>query len=181
MQTEWILGSESQRKIDTATRVIAQVSGQAGFTVKGCAAESGVGNTPYDEDTPRGAQNRASDSKRHFPQADYWIGLESGIVTRYGKTFEETWAVVLTKDEKAFFGFSSGLVVPNVVLKRMQETDQDHWQVMPQLRAEHGIENDKDTWGVYSGYTILREISLEEALRNALVQIFAPKQAFYHL
>lgn len=181
MKSIWVLGSESERKIETARRVIAQVSANTDFSIAGYAVDSEVGNTPHDEETVIGAKNRALGCKKQLPEADFWVGLESGIVTRYGQTFEEAWAVILTPDGKEFSGFSSGLKVPDIVTKRMIETEQDHWQVMPQLRAEHGIENDKDTWGVYTGYILIREISLEEALRNALVQLFAPKQAFYHL
>ena len=36
-----------------------------------------------------------------------------------------------------------------------------------------------DTWGTYSGGTISREVSLEEALRNVFIQITAPDTGFY--
>lgn len=178
---QWIVGSESERKVNTVRKVVAQVTGKTDFTIVGYGANSGVGNTPYDKETYIGAENRANECKHKFPQADYWVGLESGLVERYGHLYEEAWACVIARDAGTYYGFSSGLKVPDCIIRRMQETQREHWQVMPQLRDELGVNTGKDTWANYTGDMLIREISLEEALRNALVQRFAPEHAFYHL
>lgn len=177
----WIIGSNSPAKIKTAEKVITQITSLAGpdLSVTGFAADSGVGNTPRDQETFMGAQNRAIYCQAANPKADYWVGLESGLAKRYGHIFEEAWACVISKDGQTVYGYSSGLKVPDSVLARMADTQLEHWQVMPTIRAEKGLEDEKDTWGNYTGNQLLREISLEEALRNALVQLFGPEEAFY--
>ncbi len=63
----------------------------------------------------------------------------------------------------------------------MKKRELDHWEVMPELRKELNLTTHKDTWGEYSANMLIRELSLEEALRNALVQLFAPEGALFHL
>jgi hypothetical protein len=60
----------------------------------------------------------------------------------------------------------------------MNELQLPHNETMTILEKEHNLP-DADTWGTYSGNKLLREISLEESLRNALIQIFATDKSFY--
>jgi non-canonical (house-cleaning) NTP pyrophosphatase len=173
-----VLGSISARKIQTVERVAAQLFPEESVAVEGYGAHSGVPDTPWDKQTYDGALRRARDSRTHVPGARYYIGLESGLIERYGHIYEEAWCAALTDDENEFFGYSSGLKVPDYVLKKMDELKLDHSSVMGVLEGEHGrLPN--DTWGSYSGGMIVREISLEEAVRNALIQMVAPPHSFY--
>src|SRR3989338_6572258 len=140
---KFIIGSISERKIKIAEKVIQELFSVKDFIVEGCNASSEVPETPYDKQTFDGARNRALDVKSKINDSDYYLGLESGLVERYGHIYEEAWAAVIDKSEKEYGN------LPN------------------------------DTWGTYSGGVILREKSLEEALRNALIQIVAPKDSFY--
>lgn len=144
-----------------------------------CSVDSGVGYTPWGRETKKGAKNRATKSFALHPQVDLAIGLESGLVNRYGDIYEEAWACVLTGDKRDFFGYSSGLKVPTYIIKKLNKSDLEHWQVMQQLEEEFHYTRD-DTWGNYSGNIVLRNVSLEEALRNALIQIFAPPESLFH-
>lgn len=175
----FVIGSMSKRKIEVAAKVIGQLfSDGADISIEGYAAASGVPETPYDIQTFRGAQHRAHDANVHMPGADYYIGLESGLTERYGHIYEEAWSVVLTTEGKEYVGYSSGLKVPDYVLQKMDELNMQHNEVMTILEQEHGkLAN--DTWGNYSGGMLIREISLEEAIRNALVQIVAPRGSFF--
>lgn len=177
--TQFVIGSMSKRKIEVAEKIIRQLFlDDQTIVVEGCEAVSGVPETPYDRETFRGAQNRAHDASVHIPSADYYIGLESGLVERYGHIYEEAWSIVLTADGKEYAGYSSGLKVPDYVLQKMDELKMKHNEVMTILEQEHGkLVN--DTWGSYSGGMLIREISLEEAVRNALVQIIAPQGSFF--
>lgn len=175
---KFIIGSKNKRKIEVTKRVIRELFPDSESTTEGYAAISGVPDTPYDKQTFDGAKNRALDAKNHIPKADYWIGMESGLIERYGHIYEEVWCAVITADGKDFFGYSSGLKVPDYVLKRMDELKKEHSDVMMILEEEHGKLPD-DTWSSYSGGLIAREISLEEATRNAFIQIIAPEGSFY--
>lgn len=177
---KFIIGSNSQKKIETAAKVIKQIVNEGEVEVTGYPARSQVSETPWDKETFKGACNRAVDCKSNIGGADYFIGLESGLVERYGRIFEEAWCCILDKNGKEYFGYSSGLKVPDYILKKMDELQMPHYKVMEILEHEHGLPN-SDTWSNYSGKMIVRNISLEEALRNALIQIFSPKASFYQL
>ena len=105
--------------------------------------------------------------------------MESGLIERYGHIYEEAWSVVITKDGKEFNGYSSGLKVPDFILNKMDEMKMEHSDVMTIIEDEYG-KLPNDTWGTYSGGTILREVSLEEALRNVFTQITCPDTGFYN-
>lgn len=174
---KFVIGSNSKRKIDTAERVIKQLFADSEIVVEGYKSVSGVPETPYDKETFNGAKNRAVDAKANIANGDMYIGVESGLVERYGYMYEEAWAVVL-HDGKEYCGYSSGLKVPDYILAKMDELKMPHSEVMGLIEEEYK-KTPNDTWGTYSGGAILREISLEEALRNALVQVISTEDSFY--
>ena len=145
--------------------------------VVGYSSKSMVPDTPYDKQTFDGARNRALGCKS-TQKGDYFIGLESGLVERYGQLYEEAWVCILMADEKEFYGYSSGLKLPNFVLEKMDKMKMEHSDAMTMIEEEFGkIPN--DTWGTYSGGVLIREVSLEEALRNALIQSLPHKDSLY--
>jgi len=174
-----VIGSTSERKIKTAEKIIRQLLTDEKLQFSSYPAQSGVPDTPYDRETFTGAFNRAQDSQANRPGADLYIGLESGLVERYGHIYEEAWAVIITKDDQHHYGYSSGLKVPDYIIKKMDELKLPHGEVMAILEEELK-KTPNDTWGIYSGEMILREVSLEESLRNALIQIAAPPTSFYN-
>lgn len=171
-----LVGSTSDRKIEVVEKVFASfVKGT--FEVSGHNAVSGVPETPYNQETYDGSRNRAVDCRASHI-ADYFVGLESGLAERYGQLYEEAWATVITKEGKEFFGYSSGLKIPEMVTRKMRELKLEHCDVMTLVEREFGnLPN--DTWGTYSGGSLTREVSLEEALRNAMMQILPGDGALY--
>jgi len=174
---KFIIGSASERKINISKEVIQELFKNEEITVEGYAAKSGMPETPFDQETFDGAKNRALDSKTHANDKDFWIGLESGLVERYGHIFEEAWAAVIDKEGKEFYGYSSGLKVPDYILQKMAERKLSHSELMSEIEIEFDLPN--ETWGNYSGGMISREVSLKEALRNAILQIVANDRSFY--
>lgn len=172
-----IIGSGSHRKIRIVQKVVERFS-PIKVDIRSYAANSGVPDTPYDKQTFDGARNRASDSKINIPNADFYIGLESGLIERYGHIFEEAWAVVISNAGKEYYGYSSGLKVPDFILDKMNALKLEHSELMTIIEEEFG-KLPNDTWGTYSGGTISREVSLEEALRNAFIQITASGSSLY--
>ena len=87
---------------------------------------------------------------------------------------------MITNKGKEYFGYSSGLKVPDYILKRMGDLKMEHCLAMEIIEKEFGnLPN--DTWGTYSGGLIIREVSLEESIRNALIQTLPHEKSFYHL
>jgi non-canonical (house-cleaning) NTP pyrophosphatase len=174
-----VVGTQSERKIDSIKKIFIDISKQKDLQIVPCAAKSQVSETPWDKETFTGAKNRAYDCKTQNHDADYFIGLESGLVERYGHIYEEAWSCVIDKEENEYFGYSSGLKVPDYLLEKMKEHNLPHYLIFAKLNDHFDKDINSDTWGQYSGDLLLREISLEESLRNALVQIFASQESYY--
>lgn len=171
---QFVIGSASQAKIDTVKSVVATLI-ETPFVVSGKNVQSGVPDTPWDVQTKQGASNRA---KALADKNIYAIGIESGLVERYGDIYEESWSCIIFEG-KRYYGYSSGLQLPTYVTNKMTSMKLEHGPAMRAIREIHRIENDKDTWGLYTNYALLRAVSLEESLRNALIQIFAPAGHLY--
>lgn len=176
---KFVIGSLSERKIKIAEEVVQELFKNTQNEIKGYAATSGVPETPYDKQTFDGSRNRALNSRIHIKDADYYIGLESGLIERYGHLFEEAWTTIIDSEGKEFFGYSSGLKVPDYILRRMDELKMEHCDAMTVIEKEHGNLPD-DTWGTYSGGKIARAVSLKESLRNALIQVINDNNSFYN-
>lgn len=179
-----IVGTQNQRKLEAVRSVVGSLIDVADSSVAGCSAASDVRATPLDEETKRGAINRAKNSLQCEPEADMYIGIESGLVQRYGQWFEEVWVAVVYQ-EVIYTAYSSGIALPASVADKLDHDIQNHMEIMGALRAEQGIdihaELGVDTWGNYTGDKIVREVGLEEALRNTLVQIFPGEKSFYNV
>src|SRR5690606_7817065 len=132
-------------------------------------AQSKVPEAPHDKETYDGALNRARECYG-LGGFDFYVGIESGLVERYGHYFEEAWAVIISSDGKEQIGYSSGLLLPGVVVERMQAGEK-HNEIMAYFDEKFNLPDDnRDTWSRYSGGHISRQVSLEESLRNALIQ-----------
>ncbi|HMR73091.1 MAG TPA: DUF84 family protein, partial [Candidatus Saccharibacteria bacterium] len=90
------IGTRNQNKIARVKSVVEALLSDE-VIANGHDVESGVLDAPLDEQTYIGAKNRA-ESCNKLDEADYYIGLESGLVERYDQWFEEAWAVVITKE-----------------------------------------------------------------------------------
>lgn len=172
-----ILGSKTKRKILITEKVLKSFLGED-VIVTAFPARSKMPEAPWDKETYDGARNRALDTKANNFDGDLYIGLESGLVERYGHVFEEVWACIIIDNGDEYYGYSSGLKVPDYVLERMKSGNLLHSDVMIQMENEFGL-SESDTWGNYSGNLISRNVSLEEALRNAVIQLIEHEKSFY--
>src|SRR5476649_2134638 len=117
----FIIGTKSHRKIETVKKILQQILEETKFELVSFDAPSNVCETPWNKETYEGARNRANGAFLAHPKAEYAIGIESGLVKRYGQIYEEAWCCVIDKSGKEFFGYSSGLKVPDYILKKMDE------------------------------------------------------------
>ncbi len=75
-----IVASTNPVKIQAARNGFERMFPREHFRITGIAIDSGVGDQPLtDEDTYRGAFNRAANAEQHMHEADYWVGIEGGL------------------------------------------------------------------------------------------------------
>lgn len=175
------IGTENKRKIAALERVFATFAVTYGDMV-GCRAVSGVADTPFDEATKQGAVNRARHVLELCADAEMSVGIESGLVERYGDLYEEVWVAMVYRGE-VYTAYSSGVKLPKRVTEGLSPDMRNHPEVMNELRERYGVEIDPelgvDTWGDYTGFLIKRDVGLEEAVRNVLVQVFPAPKSLY--
>jgi inosine/xanthosine triphosphatase len=173
-----IVGTKNQKKIDAVISVFKEVLEMNDLELIIHDSKSKVPEAPCDRETYDGALNRASECYE-IGLSDYYIGIESGLVERYGNMFEEAWAVIFLKDGTKLVGYSSGLMLPAVVTNRMKNGEK-HNDIMSDFDKLFDLPDDnRDTWSRYTGGSISRQISLQESLRNALIQISATERNLY--
>ena len=103
-----LVGSTNPVKLRAAEQAFAEYF--SGFTVKGLSTQSNVNPYPWsDEETLRGALNRAKAALTCEPTADYSVGLEGGLQRLRDWMIVKEIAVVLHKNEVGV-GFSVGYV-----------------------------------------------------------------------
>lgn len=173
-----IIGTQNEKKITVVQSVFADVLKLADIDVVSHNARSKVPEAPHDKETYQGAENRALECEK-LGGADFYVGIESGLVERYGMYFEETWAVIIRINGAKQVGYSSGLMLPSVVVERMNNGEK-HNDIMRSFDEEFQLPPDnRDTWSRYTGGAISRDLSLREALRNALIQTVESDQSLY--
>ena len=177
-----LVGTENKRKIEAVEKVVNVMKIHNDHTVVGCAVESQVSDTPLGSKTKDGAINRARNAQAYDSSYEMYIGIESGLVERYGEFFEEVWVAVLYKDV-IYTSYSSGIKLPKIVSEKLSSDVKNHIEIMQDLREKNDIDSQHplgvDTWGNYTGNKIAREVGIEEAPRNSLVQIFPGEKSFY--
>lgn len=174
-----IIGTKNQKKADATLKIFKSVLNIDDIIIESRDAQSNMPEAPHDKETYLGAHNRATECYG-VGGADYYIGIESGLVERYGNMFEEAWAVVISHDGVERIGYSSGLMLPKTVVDKMND-GQKHNEIMVYFDKKFNLPDDnRDTWSRYTGGNISRQISLEEALRNALVQAADSKRNLYN-
>ena len=108
------IGSENPSKIDAVKRVFLKIFNFE-IQFEGIKVDPEVPPQPYEEDTIKGAINRA---KKALGDADYGVGLEAGLfwndtVKQY---FDKAFCAIVDKYGYMTYGYSGGFVYPPQVI-----------------------------------------------------------------
>ncbi|EAZ81931.1 inosine/xanthosine triphosphatase [Algoriphagus machipongonensis] len=95
-----IVGSKNPVKISCTEDAFSEAFSRP-FLVNGVNTSSGVPDQPKgDKETLLGAKNRAENSRKTFPEADYWVGIEGGVDEDEHGMFAFAWIYIEDKDKK---------------------------------------------------------------------------------
>ncbi len=90
-----VVGSQNPVKVAAAKTAIERFLGEDVEAV-GAATDAGVSDQPMsDEETRRGAEQRAQNVLQMFPESDFAVGIEGGIEINDGQMLAFAWVVVL--------------------------------------------------------------------------------------
>lgn len=94
-----VVASKNPVKVNATRKAFEQVFPMETFEVIGVQVPSFVSDQPMsDKETLEGAVNRAENAKLSNKTADFWIGIEGGIVTNGIDMDAFGWMVVLTEN-----------------------------------------------------------------------------------
>jgi len=112
-----LVGSENPVKIEAVREAFSEFFEEV--EVLGFKVKSGVPPQPLGEETFRGAENRAKavmeiDSERKL-YADFFVGIEGGIVRIIGKWFAFGGICIMDRKGKTSFGTSPLFQIPDTI------------------------------------------------------------------
>ncbi|MEE4174076.1 MAG: inosine/xanthosine triphosphatase [Xanthomonadales bacterium] len=94
-----VVASHNPAKIDAVQRAFAAVFPRETLDLQPVRVPSGVKDQPdSDEETRRGAWNRARAARESHFAADAWVGLEGGLERIDGQWLASAWMVVIAAD-----------------------------------------------------------------------------------
>lgn len=118
-----LVGSKNPVKINAVKEAFEKHFGEVEVT--GIEVPSFVPDQPINEETLIGAENRARNLfKINYEQnlnADYFVGVEGGIVQQHNRWFAFGGMCVINKKGKTAFGSSPHFELPKVVVDKLLE------------------------------------------------------------
>jgi len=169
---KFYVGSLSRIKIISVKEVLKHY--MTSYEIIPFNSPSEVPRTPWNDETPTGARNRAENMRKKFLDNEgVYIGLESGLVERFNQIYEETWCAIIYKD-KEFSAYSSGLRLPREIVEKTKQGI-PHSKILNQLSKQLNA-SPKDTWGLYTKFKLSRKVEIKEAFRNALILMLTNTQ-----
>ncbi|SRR5258708_3110811 len=124
MSIEIVVASTNPVKLKAAEIGFKRMFGEEkeGLEISGVSVQSGVSDQPFsEEETIKGATNRALNAKDNKLDADYWVGLEGGIEDKGDEMYAFAWCVVIDKNEKLGKGKTGTFILPIEIAKLIRD------------------------------------------------------------
>ncbi len=113
-----VVASKNPVKIEASRAAFAALLPDAALQMSSISIDSGVSDQPTsDEETRRGAKNRAANARDISPDADFWVGLEGGIEVVEEQLIAFAWMTVLGSNGQLSSARSATLPLPPSVRK----------------------------------------------------------------
>lgn len=167
------VGSTNPAKISAAKIGFGQVFPGKKVKVLGVNVKSGVSNQPMsDEESIKGAVNRAKSALKSVKNADYGVGMEGGLHQIGKNWFESGWIAIINKEGKQGLGTCARWQVSGKVMNRLKEKG----ELANIFQELANVKSAKDTGGVHSLITnnnLTRNITYSHGVIFALAPFFS--------
>lgn len=163
-----IVGSTNPVKIKCVQDAFQQMMPESDLEVVGEHAPSGVRDQPMsDEETFQGAQNRASNVREHFPDANYWVGIEGGTEIHEQDMEAFAWVVILDQNNLGKARTAS-FVLPAIV-KELVESGVELGHANDQVFKKHNSKQHNGAVGILTNDVVERKDYYQHAAVLALI------------
>ncbi len=135
--------------------------------------ESGVPLQPFDDDTAKGACERA---RRALLDADFGVGIEAGLIWHQELKiyFDVQFCAIVSRDNRLTIGHGSGFVYPPKVIERVL-AGHPVGEVMSELAGIEKLGHKIGAIGYLSKNLLTREQLTEQAVLMALIPRLRPE------
>ncbi|KAL4721872.1 hypothetical protein ACLX1H_011064 [Fusarium chlamydosporum] len=139
------------------------------YDFQGLSVNSNVSDQPFsDEETLRGATNRARNAQIAKPEADYWVGIEGGVETHNGSICSFAWIVIISKGGRVGKARTSAYFLPEKTCKLLKEgVELGHADDM--VFGQMDSKNKQGSVGLLTGCVVDRAAYYTQAVILALI------------
>ena len=170
-----LVGSKNPVKIESVKDAFDKY--YPNVTVQGIEVSSGVPDQPVNEDTFNGAKNRADAllliDKARGLGAQYFVGIEGGIINIFGKWFSLGCICILDDKGKTGFGTSPQFTLPqNIIDKLLQGIELG--TVIDEITDQHNSKQKSGAIGHLTKEVITRKDLYTQGIITALIPFLNP-------
>ncbi len=164
-----LIGTANAGKVEGAKQAFEKF--YKNVEIEGIPVQSDVSDEPVDEDIYNGAKNRVNNliqyANKNKIEADFYIGIESGITNKLGK-----WCIIqiaVIKDKNGYEGFGTGpaFPVPEKYVKEIIDTELA--SVMDKIFKKDALRDGKGGISFLTNDEITRYDLTREAFIMALI------------
>jgi inosine/xanthosine triphosphatase len=170
-----IVGSKNPVKLSATKEAFETAFPNVAFEFTAFEVPSGVPDQPFgDDETRLGATNRASACKAEHPNADYFVGLEGGLLDTKEEIWSFAWMCVMDKDGQTGYGKAASFLLPEKIcalIRGGKELGHATDAVFSQTNSKHG----ESTIGILTHSAITRTDFYREAMIFALIPFMNPE------
>lgn len=160
------IGTTSELKVRALKDALGKLNMEA--EIVSMKADSGISKQPFGyEDMITGAKNRAQKAADEI-NPDFAVGIENGLVEIERNYFDIACIYIKSKENDESVSFSSGICIPDWVIKEIKEKDTEGGEITKRLSGD----SEKDTGKYFSGGMIKREEILSQTIQIAFAKIF---------
>lgn len=114
-----IVASNNKAKIDATRSIFSQYFND--LNILNIKVDSGVHKQPINAAIFKGAEQRARALIQKGETADFFVGIEGGMIEYFGRWFQLDCACIISKTGKISFGSASSFELPNRIVSELQK------------------------------------------------------------
>jgi len=178
MAANVIVASLNPVKISAVNEGFTRMFPDQTFTVSGVSTASGVPDQPFsDEETLRGARNRVNNARALYPEADYWVGVEGGVMNDSGLLQSFAWIVVEGQEGQVGKARTSAYYLPEETAKLVR-SGMELGPAEDQIWGRTNSKQKNGSVGLLTGDVIDRKAYYVQAVILALIPFKNPTLTF---
>lgn len=174
-----LVGSKNPVKINSVEEAFKNYF--EAVDVNGLDVESGVSNQPIGDETFIGAKNRAIElikkNETNRLGADFFVGIEGGIVKLFDKWFAFGCMCIADKEGNVGFGSSPQFELPQIVVDKLL-SGIELGKVMDEIQNQENTKQKHGAIGYFTNGVMNRKELYIEGLKVAIVPLLHKEMYF---